>query len=296
MSSWKGGNAREPPRLCKPPPLPSVPNQLEGELEIKWKMMVQGHEHLERIHRKMETFVEAKHVSSDVVILYVSSREWVEIKSDWLPEMVAYAEASGLSVSSSLLAEARVWTTYKALLGAGPLAILASVTDSPVGFSALAALTLGGAPLVSAPAVVLESAAFLAALEAGIATLSSELAMMAGSEMAVLAATEIALGVTVAEAGTLTILSAGLWLITLPLRLLHWCWKASQYVTNKEQEKKEKQGRRQDLEQFKRDVEQYIADTQKYLEDYDRWLNLLKAWDLAQRSRISCEVTEHYYD
>ena len=296
---------KPPPRPPKLPRFPSIPNSIEGELRWKYEEHRAFHEKLVRSYTKSELSVHGKAAGQTFDCSYLSTDDLVILKGGILPDVVAFAQTSGCSVSTSLMAEAKTFSTMKVAFGFKSLKIAAIISESPTavwGVAALAAsphcaglLGMTGAvdAMVAAPVAIEQFTVFLMSLEASVAVLSSEVAATAASVGLEAIVTETVVA-GVAEAGFFTFITGGLWKVTLPLRAVVWAYQAREKWEQVKLYNQKKQKEQDEVLKFWEEMKVYQQDAQKFLDDFDRYLNLLKAWDFYQRFYISKEVTKYY--
>ena len=296
---------KPPPQPPKLPRFPSMPNSIEGELRWQYEEYRASHENLVRSYKKSELSVHGKAAGQTFDCSYLSTDDLVILKGNILPDVVAFAQTSGCSVSTSLMAEAKTFSTMKAAFGFKSLKFAAIMSETPIAVSGVAALAasphcvgvlgMTGAAdaMFAAPVVMEQFSVLLMSLEASVAILSSEVAATAAGVGLEAIVTE-AVVAGVAEAGFLTCITGGLWKVTLPLRAVLWAYQAREKWEKGKLENQKKQKEHNEVLKFREEMKVYQQNLQDFLDDFDQYLNLLKAWDFYQRAYISQEVTRYY--
>lgn len=91
---------QRPPRPPKPPRFPSMPNSIEGELRWKYEEYRASHEKFELCYTKSELSVHGEAAGQTFDFNYLSTDDLVILKGDILPDVVAFAQTCGCSVST----------------------------------------------------------------------------------------------------------------------------------------------------------------------------------------------------
>ena len=217
---------KPPPQPPKLPRFPSMPNSIEGELRWQYEEYRASHENLVRSYNKSELSVHGKAAGQTFDFSYLSTDDLVILKGNILPDVVAFAQASGCSVSTSLMAETTTFSTMKAALG-----VAAALAASP---HCVGVLGMAGAAdaMFAAPVVMEQFSVLLMSLDSSVAILSSEVAATAAGVGLEAIVTE-AVVAGVAEAGFLTPITGGLWKV---LRTARWAYQAKKKTGRKPEE------------------------------------------------------------
>lgn len=147
--------------------------------------------------------------------------------------------------------------------------------------------------MLAAPVAMEQFSVLLVSLDASVAAFSGEVAAtLAGLGFEAIVTETVVAGV--AEAGFCTLITGGLWKVTLPLRAVVWAYQAGEKWERVKLENQKKQKKLDEVLKLREDMKVYQQDVQKFVDDFDRYRNLLKAWDFYQRAYISHEVARYY--